>query len=146
LSAQEKREEALQQMGVDELDDLVPVTELVPSRLKSGQIVGIFDGNASIRRQIAQQNGGSIAATPMTIQTSQINSSEWASGSVIKCKLKNTEEKLNFLVAELVPVNRLVQVPRTKWSPVREQLQLLTDIQRPHWTENFRFENKIQRQ
>ena len=54
LSAQEKREEALQQMGVDELDELPLASELIQARAKAGSI---FDSNASVRRTMAQQNG-----------------------------------------------------------------------------------------
>lgn len=62
MSAQEKREEALQQMGVDELDiveDIVPSQPLQVSSTRKGKSgtegPAQFEPNASIRRI---QNGG----------------------------------------------------------------------------------------
>ena len=60
LSAQDKREEALQQMFVDDLDDLMSTlpAELIQAQRAKGPGIGLFDGNSSIRRPLGQQNGG----------------------------------------------------------------------------------------
>uniref|UniRef100_A0A914LV41 Phosphoinositide phospholipase C n=1 Tax=Meloidogyne incognita TaxID=6306 RepID=A0A914LV41_MELIC len=72
LSAQEKREEALQQMCVDELEELLaPVRPDSAGRTTTAKSSSTnFDGNASIRR-IAAQNGG--CSTNLASST-QINS------------------------------------------------------------------------
>uniref|UniRef100_A0A914NS70 phosphoinositide phospholipase C n=1 Tax=Meloidogyne incognita TaxID=6306 RepID=A0A914NS70_MELIC len=72
LSAQEKREEALQQMCVDELEELLaPVGPDSGGRTTTAKSSSTnFDGNASIRR-VAAQNGG--CSTNLASST-QINS------------------------------------------------------------------------
>uniref|UniRef100_A0A915P6M0 Phosphoinositide phospholipase C n=1 Tax=Meloidogyne floridensis TaxID=298350 RepID=A0A915P6M0_9BILA len=72
LSAQEKREEALQQMCVDELEELLaPVGPDSAGRTTTAKSSSTnFDGNASIRR-VAAQNGG--CSTNLASST-QINS------------------------------------------------------------------------
>jgi len=72
LSAQEKREEALQQMCVDEMEELLaPVGPDSGGRTTTAKSSSTnFDGNASIRR-VAAQNGG--CSTNLASST-QINS------------------------------------------------------------------------
>ncbi|KAL7077403.1 hypothetical protein ACQ4LE_003243 [Meloidogyne hapla] len=75
LSAQEKREEALQQMCVDELEDLLaPVRADSAGRAKASTTN--FDGNASIRR--VAQNGGSNWAVA-SAQANSLESGRFAS-------------------------------------------------------------------